>query len=102
VPVLNNGADVLAPQLYDCIACVLCSIRLGRNIMAEKGVQGVSRILLQDGLGYFGIVMVGHVLNLAFTRSHNPAIQTAFLTFNVALSSILTQRISTSSSGLCA
>jgi hypothetical protein len=81
-------------KMYDVLAFILCSVRLGRNITAEKGVRGVSRILLQDGLGYFGIVMVGHAFNLYFTRQSSPAKQTAFFTFNVALSSILAQRIS--------
>jgi hypothetical protein len=84
----------LANMLFDVLACVLCSIRLLRNIFAEKGIQGVSKVLLQDGLGYFGVVMVGHILNLIFTRSPVPAKQTSFFTFNVALSSILAQRIS--------
>jgi hypothetical protein len=61
-------------------------VKLILNIKREKGsafepslpeaysfvcsrISGVSKILLQDGLGYFVIVMVGHVLNLAFLKS---------------------------------
>jgi hypothetical protein len=104
----------LVNMLYDIIACVLCTIRLVRNIRAEKSyvyympssgllltdirlsIVGMSHVLLSDGIGYFVIVMIGHALNLSFLRSPQPAKQSSFLTFNVALSSVLSQRIITS------
>jgi hypothetical protein len=40
--------------------------------------------------------MIGHALNLSFLRSPDSGKQGSFLTFNVALSSILSQKIITS------
>jgi hypothetical protein len=54
----------------------------------------MSSVLLGDGIGYFAIVMVGHALNFYFSRSSDAGKQGSFFTFNVALSSILSQKIS--------
>ncbi|EIN05068.1 hypothetical protein PUNSTDRAFT_137752 [Punctularia strigosozonata HHB-11173 SS5] len=93
----------LANMCFDIVAFVVCSIRLIRNIKAEKGISGLSAYLLSEqvvfnvfGIFYFVIVMIGHALNVSFLLSKDPARSNSFLTFNVALTSIASQRIITS------
>ncbi|KAH8828856.1 hypothetical protein DL96DRAFT_1496219 [Flagelloscypha sp. PMI_526] len=84
----------LVNLLYDSLACVLGTWKLVMNI--RSGVSRVSAILLADGLGFFFLMVITHVMNLSFLLSPDPAKQTILVTFQAVLTSILAQRIITS------
>ncbi|EJD52379.1 hypothetical protein AURDEDRAFT_158104 [Auricularia subglabra TFB-10046 SS5] len=110
IPVSNNGGCTgasgndnvfalkwpfaLVNMLYDVLACVLGTYKLILNI--KSGVSSISFILLSDGLGFFFLMVVIHVLNLVFLLIPDPSRQTIMVVFYGATASILAQRIITS------
>ncbi|KAI0246454.1 hypothetical protein BJV78DRAFT_151576 [Lactifluus subvellereus] len=91
---ISTWSFYLVAMLYDCLMLSISTYYLLKLRLAQ--VSAASRlvtILLYDGLIYIVALTAVNIMNIVFSRSTNPAIQSSGCSLGKALTWIMSQRI---------